>query len=201
MTHDDYIKFAHCFGMRPEFEKCTIENTRVTSSNKASLEKIISWPTKGKGLFIFGDTGTGKSHALKIKANILVADKIDSIVKREYYPQFPQWIELTNYLKELMPNGSFDKTRAAQIDSYVNDVENAEWLFIDDFGATTKSDWSIDQVFKLIDARVMNQKQTFISSNLAPRDIENFYGARISSRIFELCSFINMAGEDQRKRL
>jgi len=202
MNREDYVKYAPAFGMKPEFYDFTADNTNVPEKEFEKCQKVLNWDTSSaKGFYLYGRTGNGKSHFLKVKANSLVVKKIDGIVNRFYSEKYPQWIEHTEYLKDLMPNGSFDRERAHRIERYVDEVKNADWLFIDDFGATTKSEWSINETFKLIDARVASKKQTFVSSNLDPNEILHHFGERIQSRMFELCTFIKFEGIDRRKLL
>jgi len=199
MTSEDYAAFAKNYGMRPEFELCTVKNAIIDKANQKIYSEIIEWPTNGgRGLFIFGKTGTGKSLALKIKANILFEDKVFCIKNRILNDKYLQWIELQSYLDNTIRNNSFDTTNNDRVARIENETEDAEWLFIDDFGATTNTPTQVARIFKLIDARSHNRKQTFISSNLSLSEIKDYYGERIHSRLCGMCDFRKLEGPDRR---
>jgi len=90
--------------------------------------------------------------------------------------------------------------------------KNENVLVIDDLGATRMSEWETSVLDTLIANRYNSKKHTIFSSNLAFLD-SNLYkvtskdqvldykiGERNISRIFEMCSVLEMKGKDYRKK-
>lgn len=199
MTQSDYLKYCKNFGMAPEFINFKLENATIDIINQKIYSTVVSWPLTGKGFYLQGNTGTGKSFAMKIKANILLEEKIKIINNRVDDNRYPQWINLCDYVIETSRNNSFDTTNDDRASKIEYDTENADWLFIDDFGATTNTPTVIAKIFKLLDARSQNGKQTFISSNLTMDDVRSFYGERAYSRVCGMTEFLRLEGPDRRR--
>lgn len=199
MTHENYLKYCKNFGMIPEFEKFTVENAIIDSFNQKIYSQIVDWPTTGIGFYLQGPPGTGKTFALALKANLLFKEKIRTIVNRMSDHRYPQWINLCDYVVDTSRNNSFDTTHDDKAEKIESDAENADWLFVDDFGATTQTPTVLAKVFKLLDARAQNGKQTFISSNFDMNEVRNFYGDRVYSRACGITDFIKLEGPDRRR--
>ena len=189
-----YDKHIKAFGGRPEFKNFTIDKTIVDAFNKGPYQNFLNCDLdQKKGAYIYGNPGCGKSHIMKIKFNIAYEKKLQVITNRWDDSRYPYWIEASEYLEGLRP-GAPSPTRLRQ------DVFEAHWLFIDDLGATTKTEWAVDQIFQLIDSRLRNNRQTFISSNFNSSELSDFYGERVASRVHELCDFVRLVGDDKRKK-
>ena len=71
-------------------------------------------------------------------------------------------------------------------------------LFLDDLGASTRTDWTQDQVFQLLDHRADRELQTLVTSNLSIEEVGQAYNERISSRLRQMCLPVSLAGRDRR---
>lgn len=85
-------------------------------------------------------------------------------------------------------------------------VKNSDVLILDDLGAEKVTEWVAEQLFIILNARVMREKFTVITTNYQkPSDLieklgGGVSGERIVSRLFELCTWVNISGEDYRLR-
>jgi DNA replication protein DnaC len=94
-------------------------------------------------------------------------------------------------------------------------AERCDLLILDDLGAEKLSDWTLEQLYRLIDARVRNRRRTVITTNL-PYDERGFkdtpddarpvrpnmldrYGARVTHRIVHEATLIRVTGQSWRK--
>lgn len=131
----------------------------------------------GRGLFIFGPVGSGKTFLAAAIANaltaagrevlfIVVPDFLDAV--RATYDRRPQ--EDTQTELELI-----DTARKVAI------------LILDDLGAHNYTEWTCNKIYSLINYRLINELPTVITSNLDLKALEEYLGERTTSRIVQLC--------------
>lgn len=144
--------------------------------NKEILEAREQAITEKKGIFIYGDTGTGKTHSLHALAKGKgVVDNFTILL-----------CEFRDYMQK---GYYFEKIR---------EYTNQDYLFIDDIGAEKTSDFVIEFLYILINKRYENMKRTVLATNLSISDFQERYGDRIVSRLMEMCIFVELKGEDRR---
>ena len=71
-------------------------------------------------------------------------------------------------------------------------LTSCDLLIIDDLGAEQRNDFSITELFNLLNKRLLHNKKMLISTNLSLADITKLYSERIYSRLigdFKLCKF------------
>ena len=71
-------------------------------------------------------------------------------------------------------------------------LTTCDLLIIDDLGAEQRNDFSITELFNLLNKRLLHNKKMLISTNLSLADITKLYSERIYSRLigdFKLCNF------------
>ncbi len=73
-------------------------------------------------------------------------------------------------------------------------------LIIDDLGTEMTTQFTISALYTLINTRMMENRATIISTNLATGEIESRYNPQIASRIVGTFRLIKFAGEDLRRR-
>ncbi len=145
----------------------------------------------GKGLFLSGNVGVGKTHLI---AGII--DLAARLNKREIVRQHFKIIVYTtavDLLAEL--KCSYKKEGTEDI---IKSYEEAELLIIDDLGVEKGSDWVNEVFFRIIDHRYKEMKPTIFASNLRDDEIKEKLGERIMSRIYETCIGVEFTGKDYR---
>ena len=60
-------------------------------------------------------------------------------------------------------------------------------LAIDDLGVEANTQWSLEQVYSLVNERDANRLPTIASTNLEPGELRRRLGGPIYSRLFKLC--------------
>ena len=151
-----------------------------------------------RGLYIYGDCGTGKTYNLYGIYKLLLANEILTKNHEEgrittYFPP-SKVINITEFFSELKQ--TFDDNDSEQ--KIVDLISTWEVLLIDDFGTEKLSDWTIEACYRLINHRYAEMKPTFFSSNLSLEEIAKRMGDRFASRIAEMCKVIKIDGEDRR---
>jgi DNA replication protein DnaC len=158
----------------------------VPSNIQALIKNIID---SRKGIYIYGDCGTGKTHIA-----YAIAKYCDSEGKiRNMFFNIP---ELIRFLKkdfdEVNKTLSSDNTNFAEVLNYKG------LLIIDDLGTEKLTDWVEETIYAIINKRYENVVPTLFTSNLSPAKLTEKYGDRIVSRIVGSCDIVELKGEDKR---
>jgi DNA replication protein DnaC len=140
---------------------------------------------RGKGLWIQGDVGTGKTTlAMLVSKAALQAGRSVAIYS------LPR---LLNLLREAMdsPEGKLD---------YLDRLTAVDLLHIDDLGAENRTDWVLEQLYSIVNARYEAERAIVATTNLMPDELSERLGPRTVSRLVEICGdLIPLFGEDKRR--
>jgi DNA replication protein DnaC len=147
-----------------------------------SIEKNLD---SGKGLWIQGDVGTGKTTlAMLVSKAALDAGHSVAIYS------LPR---LLNLLREAMDSdeGKLD---------FLDRLTAVDLLHIDDLGAENRTDWVLEQLYSIVNARYEAERAIVATTNLMPDELSDRLGARTVSRLVEICGdLIPLYGEDKRR--
>lgn len=135
-----------------------------------------------KGIYLYGDCGTGKTHT----AYAILKECSKKMIKARLYNS----TEILDKLKQ-----DFSENTQRHFNSL---NEYAGLLIIDDIGAEKATDWVLETYYKIINNRYEKQYPTVFTTNLSLDDLVEIYGDRIPSRIGEMCKVIELKGEDRR---
>ncbi|MCW2969243.1 MAG: family ATPase [Solirubrobacterales bacterium] len=139
----------------------------------------------GKGLWIQGDVGTGKTTlAMLVSKAALDAGRSVAIYS------LPR---LLNLLRESMDSeeGKLD---------FIDRLTAVDLLHIDDLGAENQTDWVLEQLYSIVNARYEAERAIVATTNLMPDELSERLGARTVSRLVEICGdLIPLFGEDKRR--
>jgi DNA replication protein DnaC len=138
----------------------------------------------GRGLWIQGDVGTGKTTlAMLISKAALEAGRSVAVYS------LPR---LLNLLREAMDSeeGKLD---------FLDRLTAVDLLHIDDLGAENRTDWVLEQLYSIVNARYEAERAIVATTNLMPDELSERLGARTVSRLVEICGdLIPLFGEDKR---
>jgi len=152
----------------------------------AFIEDLDSNLGRGRGLWLFGDTGTGKT-TLAMLASKAATEQGHSVAIYSL-PKLLARIRRT-YETEV---GS---------DSYgvfFERLTSVDLLHIDDFGAEKRSDWVLEQLYALVNERYEDERSIMLTTNLTVEKLEEQIGPRTVSRLTETCEQIPLFGADRR---
>lgn len=145
---------------------------------------INDFDNKPKNLYLYGDTGVGKTFLSNCVAKELL-ERGNSVI---YFTAFQ--------LFDILSKGVFDRDADA-IAAHQN-IFDCDLLIIDDLGTELSNSFTSSQLFLCVNERILRQKSTIISSNLSPKDIFETYSERTFSRITSNYNIINLFGDDIR---
>lgn len=139
----------------------------------------------GKGLFIHGGTGAGKSFLLGCIANRLVQTLT---VKYMVYADFLDTLR-----------SSFGTRDTGLEQDLVSMVNNVDLLLLDDLGVEKPTEFALKSLAQIIDFRYRNCKPVVVTSNFTLEELKNrtqndLYGERIVWRLIETCNILNLEG-------
>lgn len=142
---------------------------------------------EGRGVWIMGDVGTGKtSLAMVISKAALDAGRSVAIYS------LPR---LMNLIRE-----SIDAEGG--VATFLDLIASVDLLHLDDVGAQMRTDWTVEQLYSLINARYEDKRSTIFTTNLAPNGLREQLGERIFSRLAEMCEHqLPLYGHDRRQEL
>lgn len=149
------------------------------------VEKFGEMLKTGQGLMFYGPVGTGKSYTAAVIANELMNRKRPVI--------------MTSFVKLLDRMSRFDTAD----EDYIEQLNRAELLFIDELGAQRGADTAMEKVYNVIDSRYRSCKPLILTTNLEMSEIKNAQDiryVRIYDRIAEMCYPIRMGGRSWRKQ-
>ena len=150
---------------------------------------------KGKGLYLHGSFGSGKTYIISALLNELSKEGYKVVVV--YYPSF------LSSLKENFNSEDYGDR--------LEEVKDADLLLLDDIGAELISPWNRDEILgTIVQYRMDNKKSTFFTSNYNLEELENHLiignkvedkinARRIMERIKYLTDDMELIGENRRK--
>lgn len=163
------------------------KNPKPMDTLRRYVEKWEDMQRENIGLLLYGDVGTGKSYGAACIANRLIEQSIPACM-----------INLSMVLNSLVGMHSEDKNE------YVSDLMRYELLILDDFGMERQTEYALEQVFNVIDARYRSGKPLIITTNLSLTELntpKSLAHKRIYDRIKEMCQPLNFGSNGRRTEL
>jgi len=179
---------------------CTLGN--FTAYNE-SLERAVAqakriadaFPNMSRGLFLEGQPGVGKTH-------LAVAVLKQAIQMTSARGLFYDTRDLLRVIRS-----TYDpSTRTTELD-ILRPVMTAELLVLDDLGAEKTSEWVDETMNLIVNTRYNERRLTILTSNYPdipddtdPQSLLFRIGARMRSRLHEMCEFVVLDAADYRDR-
>ncbi len=139
-----------------------------------------------KSYFIFGEAGTGKT--------LYSVALVREILRRNYLGGrclVARFITFDDILLEI--RSSFNQDSVARERDIIDRYRQADWLILDDFGASKQSDWTYQVLYSIINYRYEYLKPVIITSNFSlPQLAEKLGDDRTVSRLLSMCNRIEM---------
>ena len=181
------------------YEGDTFADYTVTATNKDAVDAAhMMVADEIKGLFLYGEKGTGKTKLAAIIANERA--RAGSPVLFASVP------DLMADIRRSFKDGTTSEA--------VQAVKNTPFLVLDDLGAEKMTEWVGEQLFCIVNHRYNEMLPTVVTSNYSPTQviahmatvdargnvIDDMQGQRIMSRIYEMCERVEIKGADWRMK-
>jgi DNA replication protein DnaC len=139
----------------------------------------------GRGLWFEGDVGTGKTTlAMLVSRAALDAGRSVAIYS------------LPRLLAEI--RATFEDDAEGSYVDFLDRLALVDLLHVDDVGAERSSEWVLEQLYAIVNARYEDERSMVITTNLARERLEEQIGKRTVSRLKEMCEPVPLYGEDAR---
>jgi DNA replication protein DnaC len=151
------------------------------------VETIERSLEEGRGLWIQGDVGTGKTTlAMLISRAALEAGRTVAIYS------LPRLLSLLR--------SSMD-SEGGLLD-FMDRLAAVDLLHVDDLGAENQTEWVLEQLYSIVNARYEAERAIVATTNLMPDQLDERLGARTVSRLVEICGEPQpLFGCDRRREL
>ncbi len=155
---------------------------------RKAREYVIKYsPKENKGLYIFGSTGSGKTHL-----GICI---LKALIEQGYDGVFYNVIDLLDEIRSTFNPDDLTNTKSRLEKDLQRQV-----LVLDDFGAQKTSAWVADRLYAIINKRYQDCKTLIITSNFKLEDLKMKTDSRLYSRMIEMLDPIEFKSNDFRRR-
>lgn len=151
---------------------------------KESLDFIRYFDVEFNNLFLYGNTGTGKTFL----SNCIAKELLDTGHSVIYFTAFQ--------LFDILEKNKFQKD--SQAAASMQHIFDCDLLIIDDLGTELANTFTISQLFLCLNERILRKKSTVISTNISFDQLNVSYSERIFSRIVSSYTMIKLLGNDIR---
>lgn len=161
---------------------------RIVSVVRRYVQDIEAQLDEGKGLWLFGPHGTGKTTlAMLVSKCALDAGRTVAIYS------------LPRLLAEIRT--TFDDGSVSSYTELIDRLTAVDLLHIDDVGAEKTSDWVLEQLYAIVNARYEDERAIILTTNLIEADeLADQVGQRTVSRLEEMCTVLPVVGADLRRQ-
>jgi len=156
----------------------------ITKAYGVAREFVDTFGKEFRNLFLYGDTGVGKTFL----SNCIAKELIDKSYSVIYLSSFE--------LFDTLAKSKFEKDDSAnQMHEHIFDCD---LLIIDDLGTELANSFTVSQLFLCLNERLLRRKSTIISTNLSLESLVNIYSERTFSRITSNYTMLKLTGDDIR---
>jgi DNA replication protein DnaC len=153
---------------------------------RAYLRNLDQRLEEGRGLWLYGDVGTGKTTlAMLVSKTALEAGRSVAIYS------------LPRLLAEI--RDTYEEGSRHSYTGLLDRLAEVDLLHIDDVGTEKTSAWVLEQLYAIVNARYEEQRSIVLTTNLDREALAEQINPRTVSRLEEMCEELPLFGADHRK--
>ncbi|MBV9003106.1 MAG: ATP-binding protein [Solirubrobacterales bacterium] len=156
----------------------------IVAATRRFADRIDQHLDAGRGLWFMGPVGTGKTTlAMLVAKAALAAGRSVAIYS------------LPRLLNEIRDIHRAERSHLNLLDR----LTAVDLLHIDDVGAERTTDWVLEELYSIVNARYEDQRSMLITTNIEDHAaLCEQISERTVSRLTEMCEQLPLAGEDRR---
>ncbi len=191
----DRIRLFNEARLPARYSDKTVERYEVHTKQQGFVKSMLSryrdaFSPNAKGILLYGGTGVGKTHLVAGMVRYLTLEK-------GFSARFVDFFALIQQIKA----GFSTQDSEARI---IAELDRPDILVIDELGKGRATEWERTVVDSLIAQRYNSGKTLFITTNYDVREdklgsLSERVGPRVMSRLYEMCEFYALDGDDYRK--
>ena len=181
--------------------ECALSNYQPAADNVSQMlafrqayRLVREYPLNVRGLLYAGPVGVGKTH--------LAVAILRGLSEKGACSLFCEYGSLLREIQD-----SYNPISRTSEMSVLAPVYEAEVLVLDELGASKPTEWVLDTMTHIIGRRYNDKKLTIFTTNYTDEGqspfaetLQDRIGARLRSRLYEMCSTVLIDGEDYRRR-
>lgn len=205
-------RYAHCVLDEGHYQSAAASGYFPQNSSQAeakiTAEKFVDqFPGVEGGLLFVGSAGVGKTHlAVAILRRLIESKGVSGL-----------FYDFRDLLREIQH--SWNPVSQSSELEVMRPVLETQLLVLDELGANKPTAWVQDTMTHIINSRYNEKRITIFTSNFPDREAEpagassdapamrreesltDRVGARLRSRLYEMCTLVKITGEDFRKNI
>ena len=180
-----------------KYRGVSFERPPVTQMNEIVVRRVRDYCRAidenidaGRGLWLYGSSGTGKTTLAMLVSRIALESRRSVAI-----------YSLPKLLARI--RRTFDAETGEQSYSDLFErLSTVDLLHVDDLGAENRTEWVMEQLYALVNERYETQRSLVVTTNLEEHELEDQIGARVVSRLVEMCGDpLPLFDEDRRMRV
>jgi DNA replication protein DnaC len=168
-------------GVRPRFER----------AESPLAEGVLAGVRRGRGAYVCGPVGTGKTHLASAVARMAVDARMSVRVT-----------DMPGILASLRATFGTSRTEGDVLGS----LSRCDLLVVDDLGKEPPTDWALSQVFRVVNDRYETMRPMVVTTQYGRKELIGRLGRdgdpgtalAIVSRLRETCDRVELTGRDRR---
>ena len=164
---------------------------KFMSAEHPNAQTVLEGIKAGRGAYVFGSVGTGKTYLASAVAKLAVDEKM-SVMMTDMQA-------IAADLKACF-GGEVDEEKVLQR------YADYDLLVLDDLGKEAPTEWMLAQVYRVINARYASESPVIVTTQYKPKALGERLARKgdvdtalaIVSRLSEMCSRIEFKGADRR---
>ncbi len=181
------------------YEHCDLESYLPSHESQKNAKIFVQrfldrYPQIDVGLLFLGNCGVGKTHLAVSLLKQLIKEKGDGGL----------FYDFRDLLREIQ--ASWDAVSQTSEWEVLRPVLEAKVLVLDELGANKPTEWVRDTIAHIINCRYNDKRLTIFTSNFldmptksGEETLTDRIGARLRSRLYEMCKEVEINGGDFRK--
>jgi len=168
---------------RPPITEMPSATVQVVRAYLRNLDQRLD---EGRGLWLYGDVGTGKTTlAMLVSKTALEAGRSVAIYS------------LPRLLAEI--RDTYEEGSRHSYTDLLDRLAEVDLLHVDDVGTEKTSPWVLEQLYAIVNSRYEEQKSIVLTTNLDREELAEQINPRTVSRLEEMCEELPLFGSDHRK--